>query len=415
MGMRYQRGAVWWVKYYRNGRAMRESTGSAKESEAIRLLKIREGDIERGLPVNPKLNRIRFDEAAKDLKTEYAVNGRRSADELERRIRLHLTPHFGGRRLATITTADVNTFILKRRTDVIVFGEGEDRKERKVSNGEINRELTTLKRIFNLARQNGKLTHVPHIPMLKERNVRTGFFEREQITRIVAHLPPAIRPAVQFAYITGWRIPSEVLPLQWRHVDFEARVVRLDPHTTKNDEGRTFPFTDALQQLLEAQKEEHDRLKAEDVICPWVFNRTNKKVKGKRITTFIKAFRAACTKAGCPGRIPHDLRRTAVRNLVRAGIPERVAMQMTGHKTRSVFERYNIVSECDLVEAAKKLNAFQPVTPPEVRLKPDTTKTPHQPQSDRDGLAADEARSGEVGHNLGTIGPDRGSRRRASL
>ena len=89
-------------------------------------------------------------------------------------------------------------------------------------------------------------------------------------------------------------------------------------------------------------------------------------MKGKRITTFIKAFRAACTKAGCPGRIPHDLRRTAVRNLVRAGIPERVAMQMTGHKTRSVFERYNIVSECDLVEAAKKLNALQPVRlPPE--------------------------------------------------
>jgi integrase len=326
MGMTYQRGAVWWVKYYRNGRPMRESSGSTKESDAIQLLKIREGDIAHGLPVNPKLNRIRFDEAAEDLKTEYAVNGRRSADELERRIRLHLLPHFSGRRLATITTADVNTFILKRRTDVIVFGKrprpargaqppsasergrgpastdkSEHCQQRKVSNGEINRELTTLKRIFSLARQNGKLTHVPHIPMLRERNVRTGFFERDQITRIVAHLPPAIRPAVQLAYITGWRIPSEVLPLQWRHVDFEARVVRLDPHTTKNDEGRTFPFTDALEQLLEAQKAEHDRLKAEDVICPWVFNRTNKKVKGKRITTFIKAFRAACTKAGCPG------------------------------------------------------------------------------------------------------------------
>jgi integrase len=387
MGMTYQRGAVWWVKYYRNGRPMRESSGSTKESDAIQLLKIREGDIAHGLPVNPKLNRIRFDEAAEDLKTEYAVNGRRSADELERRIRLHLLPHFGGRRLATITTADANTFILKRRADVMVFAEGEDRTERRVSNGEINRELTTLKRIFNLARQNGKLTYVPHIPMLKERNVRTGFFEREQIARILAHLPPAIRPAVQFAYVTGWRIPSEVLPMQWRHIDFEARVVRLDPHTTKNDEGRTFPFTDALEQVLEAQKAEHDRLKAEDVICPWVFNRSNRKVRGKRITTFIKAFRAACTKAGCPGRIPHDLRRTAVRNLVRAGIPERVAMQMTGHKTRSVFERYNIVSECDLVEAAKKLNATQPVLP----------------ASDRDG------------HNLGTVEPDRGSRLRVSL
>ena len=95
--------------------------------------------------------------------------------------------------------------------DVMVVGEGDERQERRYSNGEINRELTTLKRILNLARQNGKLMHVPHIPMLKERNVRTGFFEREQIDRILARLPAPIRPAVQFAYITGWRIPSEVL------------------------------------------------------------------------------------------------------------------------------------------------------------------------------------------------------------
>ncbi len=167
MGMLYKRGAVWWIKYYRNGRGMRESSHSTKERVAKRLLKIREGDIENGLPVDPKLNRIRFEEAAEDLKTEYAVNGRRSADELERRIRLHLLPHFGGRRLATIRTPDINTFILKRQADVIVSGEGDDRKERRFSNGEINRELTTLKRIFNLARQNGKLTFMPHIPMLK--------------------------------------------------------------------------------------------------------------------------------------------------------------------------------------------------------------------------------------------------------
>lgn len=167
------------------------------------------------------------------------MNGRRSADELERRIRLYRLPYFSGRRLASISTADVNAFVLKRQKDVMVVGEGDERRERRYSNGEINRELTTLKRILNLARQNGKLMHVPHVPMLKERNVRTGFFEREQIERILALWPPAIRPAVQFAYITGWRIPSEVLRLQWRHVDFEARVVRLDPHTTKNDEGRT--------------------------------------------------------------------------------------------------------------------------------------------------------------------------------
>ena len=127
--------------------------------------------------------------------------------------------------------------------------------------------------------------------MLKERNVRTGFFEREQIERVLDHLPAAVRPVVRFAYITGWRIPSEVLPLQWRHIDFEARVIRLDPHTTKNDKGRTFPFTDVLQHLLEAQKVEHDRIRAEGVLCPWVFHRTGKKVKGKPIVRFTKAWR----------------------------------------------------------------------------------------------------------------------------
>jgi integrase len=200
--------------------------------------------------------------------------------------------------------------------------------------------------------------------MLKERNVRTGFFERDQIERVLDHLPTAVQPVVRFAYITGWRIPSEVLPLQWRHIDFEAHVIRLDPHTTKNDEGRTFRFTDSLQQLLETQKAEHDRLKAEGVLCPWLFHRTGKKVKGKPIVRFTKAWRKACAKAGCPGRYPHDLRRTAVRNLVRAGIPERVAMQMTGHKTRSVFERYNIVSECDLVESREEAQRDSAGAPP---------------------------------------------------
>src|SRR5688500_1533129 len=108
---------------------------------------------------------------------------------------------------------------------------------------------------------------------------------------------------------------------------------------------------------------------------------------------------ATAVRTATWGRIPHDLRRTVVRNLIRAGVPERVAMQMTGHETRSVFARYNIVSECDLVEAAKKLNTLQPVLP----------------ASNRDGLAATKPRSGEVGHDSGTVEPDRGRRLTASL
>ena len=157
---------------------------------------------------------------------------------------------------------------------------------------------------------------------------------------------------VSFCDITGWRIPSEVLTLQWRQVDLAAGIVRLDPGTTKNSEGRVFPMTTALRQLIEQQKAVRDQVKREkSVLCPWVFHRD-----GEPIRRFTKAWKSTCSAAGCPGRIPHDLRRTAVRNLVRAGVPERVAMQMTGHKTRSVFERYNIVSDGDLTLAVKRLD-----------------------------------------------------------
>ena len=149
--------------------------------------------------------------------------------------------------------------------------------------------------------------------------------------------------------------------MEWRNVDFAAGEVRLDAGTTKNREGRVFPMTTALRGPLEARQAEHERLKKAGHIFPNVFWREVAKGRGgekrpKVITSFNKAWKLACREAGCPGRIPHDLRRTAVRDLVRAGIPERVAMQMTGHKTPSVFARYNIVSGGDLREAAQKLN-----------------------------------------------------------
>ncbi|RPI00506.1 MAG: site-specific integrase, partial [Zetaproteobacteria bacterium] len=196
-----------------------------------------------------------------------------------------------------------------------------------------------------------KILHKPHIPMLREQNVRTGFFEPAQYDAVARQLPEAVRPILAFAYITGWRVNSEVLGLEWRQVDFDAGTVRLDPGTTKNGEGRVFPMTAGLRELLHSQKDEADRLKRAGKIVPHVFHRD-----GERVRSFRRVWLSACKGAGCPGRIPHDLRRTAVRNLVRAGIPERVAMTMTGHKTRSVFERYNIVSDGDLLEAARKLD-----------------------------------------------------------
>lgn len=131
--------------------------------------------------------------------------------------------------------------------------------------------------------------------------------------------------------------------------------MRLEPGTTKNDEGRVFVFRliDELRTVLEEQRDSIKKLAHENgKIVPFVFHRS-----GARVKSFRKVWENACVAAGCPGRIPHDFRRTAVRNLVRAGVPERVAMQMTGHKTRSVFERYNIVSEADLAAASERLGA----------------------------------------------------------
>ena len=330
---------VLWIKWYRNGRAFRESAETDKDSVARRLLRQREGDITRGVPVTPRTDRALLEDLGADVVTDYKVNGKRSVKDVARSFEQHLNPFFDGWRAANITTADVRRYI-------------EHRQGKGVANSTINRELSHLGRAFTLGMEAGKVTQKPKIRRLREDNVRTGFFEPAQFESVRAHLAPPLRPLVTFAYLTGWRVPSEVQPLQWRQVDFTAGTVRLDPGTTKNREGRVFPMTAELRALLEDQREHTDEMQHKlGCIIPHVFHRN-----GRRVSEFKKAWASACKKAGCAGRIRHDFRRTAVRNLVRAGIPERVAMAMTGHKTRSVFERYNIVSPGDLADAARRLD-----------------------------------------------------------
>ena len=178
------------------------------------------------------------------------------------------------------------------------------RQEAGASNGEINRELTALKRMFSLAVQGGKLLYKPYIPMLKENNVRTGFFERAAFEEVRARLLEPLQGFVTFAYVTGWRIDSEVSKLQWRQVDVTERLspdqdilgtVRLDAGTTKNDAGRVFPFTSELRDVLLEQRAVTDQLEREQGrICPWVFHR-----KGKPIRSFIKA---RAVRPGSQGR-----------------------------------------------------------------------------------------------------------------
>ena len=345
MGQLRKRGNVWWIRYYRNGGRHEESSRSGKKQVAIDLLKIREGDIAKGVPVSARVNQLRFNEAAQDVTNDYRSNGHRSLEQLQRGIRLHLLPFFGDRRMSQINTADIRRYITARQQ------EG-------AANATINRETTALGRMYTLAAQAGKVLHRPYVPKLRENNVRTGFFERDEFEGVRAALPDRLRPVVTFAYFTGWRVPSEILSLQWRLIDRTAGIVRLDVGTTKNDAGRVFPYGDLLPELadtVETQWRVHERLQANGVLSPWVFPRLRGSDPGRRIGSFRKSWIKACVHAGYPGRVPHDFRRTAVRNLTRAGVPERVAMMLTGHKTRSVFDRYDIVNENDLREAVAKL------------------------------------------------------------
>jgi len=330
---------TWWIKYHQGGRPIRESTGTTNANIARRILRTREGDVEKGIPINPKMGRVTFEEAAKDLINDYAINRRRTKGHVERRIKLALKPAFQGKRMISITAADIRAYAA-------------DRQAQGAANASINRELAALKRMFTLAVQAGKLHAKPHIPMLREDNVRRGFFEAEQFDAVRGRLPEALRVVVTFAYITGWRIASEILPLEWRQVDWSGRVVRLDPGTTKNREGRSFPFTTALEALLKVQFEEHKRLRGIGTYVALVFHR-----RGKRIKNLRGAWISACKAAGLPGRILHDFRRTAVRNLERAGVPRSTAMAMVGHKTESIYRRYAIVDAGALRDAAMRIDA----------------------------------------------------------
>jgi len=158
---------------------------------------------------------------------------------------------------------------------------------------------------------------------------------------------------VRFGFITGWRTYSEVLPLQRLQVDLKNGFVRLEPGTTKNREGRVFPFTPELRILLEDRLEYTRRCeRIQGRIIPWMFHRSGRPIRQMR-----RSWKTACKNAGLPGRLLHDLRRSAVRNLECAGVSRSVAMKLTGHKTESVYRRYAIVSESDPREAAAKLAA----------------------------------------------------------
>lgn len=341
MGSVYQqKGSLnWWIRYWRRGEEYRESSESKKRSDAVSLLRQRLSEIQQGKAVGPSVNNTTVSDLLEMVRTDYAINGRKM--DLRGPCKW-ISGYFGSDLAVQVTSDRISRYVRHR----LAAG---------TKPATINRELSTLRRGFNLAARAGRVAGVPYFALLKEDNARKGFFDRESFLAVLSRLPGSLQPLVHTAYLTGWRVQSELMTRQRHHLDLKAGWLRLEPGETKNGQGRMFPLTPELRAVLETQVQETRAFEIrEHRIVPWLFHRD-----GEQILSYRRAWATACEKAGVPGAYVHDFRRTAVRNLERAGISRSAAMQMTGHLTEAVYRRYAIVDEATLKEAATKLSAVQ--------------------------------------------------------
>jgi integrase len=335
----------WYILYYQDGRQIRESSGSEVKQVAEQLLQKRLGEKALGFQPAQLSKKLKYEDVRRSLLDHYSNNRFHSlqklADGKETIWGLnHLDDFFGGKPVSRITTDLLRSFIRLRQ--------GKDAEP-----GTINRNLSLLRRMLFLAQREGKIQSVPYFPLLKENAPRKGFLEHTDFERLLPALPKHLHALVIFLYFTGSRV-GEARKISWDQIDLKAGQVRLHGDQTKNAEPRTLPLPRELIEMLT-----QSRAKKGPVFYQGAFR---------------KSWISACIKAGLghwegtnggrryEGLIVHDLRRSAVRNLVKAGVPERVAMKISGHKTRSVFDRYHIVSTDDiqhamaLVESARTLD-----------------------------------------------------------
>lgn len=328
-----QRGSrFFWMQYYVAGERIRESTKCDRIRDAQEMLRAKLAEIQQQCGGSNRAP-ARIADLYALLEADYTRNGRRSLVHLRGAWSNHLETFFASLPTTKLSSEQIDTYV-RRRLD-----EG-------AANASINRELSALKRMYKLAIKAGRLKSMPYIAMLKERNVRAGFVkdsDYQALARETAKVGLWLRGLFEVAYTYGWR-KSELTSMRVRQIDLTEGTIQLNPGETKNDKARTVQITDRVRELLE-------ELIAGKAPEDLVFTRSN----GAPVGNFRRTWSNVRKAAGCPGLLFHDLRRSGVRNMRRDGISEKVAMEISGHKTRSVFERYNIVDPADLKDAAEKI------------------------------------------------------------
>lgn len=365
--VQWKRTKTWYVAYSFRGKTRMESARdvargiAGTRQDAVKLLKQRREEMgldTRGLQSfrGPDRDRVTFEDLQQIAAHHTRVKPRKSEGSWRAAWKT-LGGFFAGMRAQAIDHATLNAYVASR------LAQGRAR-------GTIRVELATLRQAFNLAAIDGKAI-CPKFPSIEPSAPRQGFFEPDQYDALLAALPDVFQALVGFLRETGWRL-SEARTLEWRQVDFATKVIRLDPGMTKNDDGRTFPFgaLPALDTLLSRQREQTSADEAATRrLIRHVFHDQGRPVLPPR---FYRAWWKAAKAAGvyrewphaetgrrCRGPLPHDFRRTTVRDLVHAGVPDKVAMEITGHKTRSIFDRYHIVNESDKAQGIEKLAALR--------------------------------------------------------
>jgi integrase len=329
-GSIYRRGNIFWVQIYIDGKPINQSSKSTKRSVAVDLRNKLLGKKVRGELASGAVNTILIGELLDDVLKSDIQESTRYVWKLV--VEANLRPFFGKLKASRLSTDHMEAYREKRK------GDGR-------SDATVNRELSILRTAFHNARKRTppKVVNVPYFPMVKETTIRKGFLSDEQYVALRDNLPEELKALFVCAYLTGIR-KGELLALRWRQVDFETLLITLDRDETKGNEARSAPIIrgDMLSLLKAARVGKPD--------AEFVFNRNGKKIKNFRI-----AWDVACKAARVPDLKFHDLRRTAVRNMRRAGIPQVIRMKISGHKTDSMERRYNIADLEDMANARELL------------------------------------------------------------
>ena len=334
---------IYWIAYYRNGKEIRQSSGSRSETKARKVLSKRIKEIASG-DYKPGQEKIKFDNLVSGIKEDYKLKGKRSLDTVLYCVQ-HLERYFGFDKAMDIGPTRVKSYQTSR-------------KDEGASIATINREVAYLRRMLSIQVELENLPPRASFSKLEGENVRQGFLEHGDFQSILHRLPEDVDDLVEYLYLSGWR-SGEAKKLEWSEISSDLSIVRLKIEDSKNKRPRILILSGRLLEILRKRKDK------QILGCKYVFHR-----KGKPVKNFRKAWITATEDAGFAGKLPHDLRRCAVRNLKRSGVDDTVAMSITGHVTRSVFDRYNIVSEDDLRDAIERQQAHLDKQPQKSKVVP---------------------------------------------